>query len=177
MPAGTLSRQLPVGLIGASAAEPGGEAYRTAGQIAGALAGQGLAIICGGRHGVMEAACRGAAEAGGLAIGILGEDDLSRANAFATVQLPTGLGTADSPISAGPPAISRNRVIACAAGCLVAVAGGPGTADEIAHGGRFGKPVFGICGAPVADPASLYPAGDWERLVNDVVALFAPFAL
>lgn len=176
-PGGALARQLPVAIIGTSTAEPGDEAYRTAGQIAGALAHHGLAIICGGRHGVMEAACRGATEAGGLAIGILGEDDLSRANAFATVQLPTGLGTADNPAAPGPPAVSRNRVIACAAACLVAVAGGHGTADEIAHGGRYGKTVFGICGAPVADPATLYPAGDWERLVDDVVALFAPPAL
>ena len=35
------------------------------------LAERGAIVVCGGLGGVMEAACRGAAEAAGVAVGIL----------------------------------------------------------------------------------------------------------
>ena len=42
----------------------------------------GFAVICGGRHGVMEAVCRGASSAGGTSIGMLADSDASLANAY-----------------------------------------------------------------------------------------------
>ncbi len=167
-----IARRQPVGIIGSGTASPESEPYRTARDIAAALAARGLVIVCGGRGGVMEAACRGASDAGGLSLGILPGADLGEGNRFATLLLPTGLGTAQEPIVAGPERISRNRVIASVASCLVAVAGSVGTADEIDHALSFGKTVYGICEAPLPNavgPAFRYGADDWRALVQAVL--------
>lgn len=125
---------MPVGIIGPRAATD--EQLCTADSIASALASAGIALLCGGKGGVMEAAARGARKANGIVIGLLPEEDAKQANPYLTVALPTGLG------------ITRNALIARASLCLVAVGGGLGTLSEIALGLQWGKPVFGICGAP-----------------------------
>jgi hypothetical protein len=119
---------LPVGMIG-----PGDGGIReceAAHLVASILASAGVPIVCGGRGGVMEAAARGASEAGGIAIGILPDEDLSGANRYLTVALPTGIGE------------MRNALIARSAICLVAIGGGMGTVSEKALGLKWRKPVF-----------------------------------
>lgn len=129
--------RVPVGVIGPRAATPAQiEAAREVGR---GVARMGLALICGGRAGVMEGACRGAAEAGGIAIGVLPDTDPAEANAHATVVLATGIGEA------------RNAVIARAALCLVAIGDNFGTLSEVAFGRQFGKLVVGLEGAPRVD--------------------------
>ena len=145
--------RLPVGIIGAGVVGPESKPYRAAYEVAFGLARAGLVILCGGRFGVMEAACKGARDAGGISIGLLPGTDLSEVNPYATILLPTDLGSLREPISREPD-ISRNRVIASAARCLVAVGGGPGTANEIKHALLFGKTVLGICGAPEPEPSA-----------------------
>ncbi len=125
---------MPVGVIGPRAATD--EQLRVAEQVAHALTRAGMAIVGGGKGGVMEAAARGAHRAGGIAIGLLPEDDAEGANPYLSVALPTGLG------------ITRNALIARASLCLVAVGGGLGTLSEIALGLQWGKPVFAVCDAP-----------------------------
>ncbi len=125
---------MPVAMIGPRVATD--EQLRTAEAIAYALAGAGIALLCGGKGGVMEAAARGARKANGIVIGLLPEEDAKQANRYLTVALPTGLG------------ITRNALIARASLCLIAVGGGLGTLSEIALGLQWGKPVFGIRGAP-----------------------------
>jgi uncharacterized protein (TIGR00725 family) len=98
--------------------------------IARRLARCGLAIVCGGRGGVMEAASRGGFEAGGTVIGLLPENDDQAANAYLTVAIPTGMGE------------MRNALIARSSLCLVALGGGMGTLSEMAFGLKLGKPVF-----------------------------------
>ena len=95
------------------------------------IAQAGGVLVCGGRGGVMEAACRGAAGAGGIAVGIL-PGDVSGANPFCTVTIPTGLG------------IARNAVVVSSAGAVIAVGGAYGTLSEIAMALKIGRPVFGI---------------------------------
>jgi len=80
----------------------------------------------------MEAACRGAKEAGGLTVGILPGTDRAAANAFVDVAVPTGLGEA------------RNALVVRAADALVAVGGGYGTLSEIALALKAGKRVVGF---------------------------------
>jgi len=118
----------PVGLIGPGDADA--ELCAAAQYIAFALASAGLSIVCGGRGGVMEAAARGASEAGGIAIGLLPEDDDRAANAYLSVAIPTGMGE------------MRNALIARCSLCLVAVGGGMGTLSEMALGLKLGKRVF-----------------------------------
>ncbi|CAB3968133.1 lysine decarboxylase [Burkholderia aenigmatica] len=131
---GERRHRMPVGVIGPRDAT--GEQMRVAERVAHALAASGIAIVGGGKQGVMEAAARGAHAAGGCAIGLLPEEDARDANPYLTVALPTGLG------------ITRNALIARASLCLIAVGGGLGTLSEIALGLQWGKPVFTICDAP-----------------------------
>jgi uncharacterized protein (TIGR00725 family) len=96
------------------------------------LALAGIGIVCGGRGGVMEAACRGAWEAGGLTVGVLPGDSGAEGNAYLSVVLPTGLGEA------------RNVVVVRAGDAVIAIGGGLGTLSEIAHALRLRKPVVAL---------------------------------
>nr|WP_120343225.1 TIGR00725 family protein [Paraburkholderia fungorum] len=125
---------MPVGLIGPR--EASAEQLDAARRLACALAETGMALLCGGKGGVMEAAACGARMADGVVIGLLPEDDATEANQYLTVALPTGLG------------IARNALIARASICLIAVGGGLGTLSEIALGLQWNKPVFTVLGAP-----------------------------
>ncbi len=87
------------------------------------------ALVSGGTTGVMEAASRGAKEAGGLTIGILPGLDRAAANAWVDVALPTGLGTA------------RNLIDARGCDALVMIGGGAGTLMELAIAYQVGRPV------------------------------------
>ena len=164
----------PVGIIGSGDEPMNSEGYRTAREIAQRLAEANIAVLCGGRAGIMEAACKGASDGGGVSIALMPSLEIE-ANEYATFVLKTDLGRLDDPIAEGPPLVSRNRVIAGASTCLVAVCGGSGTANEIAHALNFGKTVFGICGAP--DPGPEPPVTDAMRAnyhrdlsVDDVMA-------
>src|SRR4051812_25570799 len=105
---------------------------RLAEDVGRGLASAGAVVVCGGRGGVMEAACRGAAGAGGMAVGILPGVDRAEANEFVTVAIATGLGEA------------RNALVARAADALVAVGGAYGTLSEIALALAAGTPVVAL---------------------------------
>ena len=96
------------------------------------LAARGAVLVCGGLGGVMEAACRGAKDAGGRTVGILPGTDRAAANPFVDTAIPTGLGEA------------RNALVVRAADGLIAVGGGYGTLSEIALALKAGKPVVGL---------------------------------
>ncbi len=96
------------------------------------LAEAGCTVVTGGLGGVMEAASRGAAEAGGLVVGILPSSRTEDANPWVRVPVATGLGDA------------RNAVLADTADAFVAVAGSWGTLSEIAFALKRGKRVVGL---------------------------------
>jgi len=123
----------PIGVIGPRAASD--SQLSTAETIGAGLARMGLPVICGGRQGVMEAAAKGASDAGGISVGLLPEPDAREANRYLTVAIATGIGAA------------RNALIARAAFCLVAIGDSYGTLSEVALGLQFGKRVFGLDGA------------------------------
>ena len=135
-----------------------GETYLCAAAfaIAQRLARCGLAIVCGGRGGVMEAASRGAFEAGGMVIGLLPENDDAAANPYLSVALPTGMGE------------MRNALIARSSLCLVAVGGGMGTLSEMAFGLKLGKPVF--CLYPEFALPGAVAVADADDMVQKVLA-------
>jgi uncharacterized protein (TIGR00730 family) len=59
-----------VAVFGSSEPRPGEAAYETARQVGRLLGREGITVVTGGYGGVMEAACRGARENGGKAIGV-----------------------------------------------------------------------------------------------------------
>jgi uncharacterized protein (TIGR00725 family) len=112
--------------------EPAADELATAEAVGRELGRRGAVLVCGGLGGAMEAACRGASEAGGATVGILPGNDRSAANRFVDFAIPTGLGEA------------RNVLVVRCADALVAVGGAYGTLSEIAFGLKAGKPVVGI---------------------------------
>ena len=98
----------------------------------------------------MEAACRGAKEAGGLTVGLLPGPDRSAANRWVDVAVATGLGEV------------RNSLVVRAADALIAVGGGYGTLSEVALALRTGKTVVGL--------------GSWD-IEGVVIARSAPEAV
>ena len=129
--------RIPVGVIGPR--EATARQLGAAEEVGRGLALMGHALVCGGRQGVMEAVCRGAAGAGGTTIGILPDADPSFANPHVGIVLATGIGEA------------RNALIARAAFCLVAIGDSFGTLSEVAFGRQFGKLVVGLHGAARID--------------------------
>ncbi len=96
------------------------------------LGAAGAVVVCGGRGGVMAAASRGAASAGGAVVGMLPGDDRSDANEWVSVAIPTGLGEL------------RNGLIVRSADAMVAVGGSYGTLSEVALGLQAGLKVYGL---------------------------------
>ena len=88
----------------------------------------------------MEAACRGAREAGGLTVGLLPGLDDADANPYLSLALVTGLGPA------------RNAVIAQAGCAMISIAGSYGTLSEIALALKKGKPVISLGSWNLVDP-------------------------
>ncbi len=125
-----LPRRPIIGVIGAS--RPSAEEAALAEAVGRAVGRAGAILLCGGLGGVMEAACRGAKEAGGLTVGILPTEDAADANPFVDVPVATGIGEA------------RNAIVARAPDALVAVGGGYGTLSEIALALKGGKRVVGL---------------------------------
>ena len=96
------------------------------------IARRGAVLVCGGRGGVMEAACRGAKAEGGTTVGILPGADRSEANRYVDIAIVTGLGEA------------RNAIVVRTADAVVAVSGGYGTLSEIGLALKMGRPVVGL---------------------------------
>src|SRR4051812_47437674 len=119
-----------IAVVGAGDASA--EEERAAEAVGRGLGEAGAIVVCGGRGGVMEAACRGAKSAGGTTLGILPGYDRGDANEFVDVAVATGLGEA------------RNALVVRAADAVIAVGGEWGTLSEIALALRAGKRVVGL---------------------------------
>lgn len=151
--------RVPIGVIGPREA--------TQRQLAAALelgewlARCGLVVLCGGRQGVMQAVCEGAARNGGVSVGLLPDTDPALANAFVTIPIATGIGEA------------RNALIARASLCLVAIGDSYGTLSEMALGRHFGKLVLGLEGAATVEGVEhiASPQAALERIARLVLAL------
>jgi uncharacterized protein (TIGR00725 family) len=89
-------------------------------------------VLTGGRTGVMEAASRGAKQAGGLTVGILPGNSPQDANPYVDVPIATGLQDA------------RNAIVARASEIVIAIAGEYGTLAEIALALKMGRRVIGL---------------------------------
>ena len=123
---------LYVAVIGPGDADD--EVYGLAREVGRLAAGRGGVVVSGGLAGVMEAASRGATEAGGVSIGVLPHEDRRRANPYLSYSIPTGVGEA------------RNLAVVCSADAVICVGGGYGTLSEIGLAKKTGRPVVVLRG-------------------------------
>ena len=159
-----LSLKPLVGIIGEREASP--ENSLRAYTVGHLLAEHGFAIICGGLGGVMEAACRGACDAGGLTLGILPGVDAAEANPYVQIAIVTGLNEA------------RNLLIVRSALALIAIGGDYGTLSEMAFALKMRKPVIALHSwqpeRPGVSHPTLYPAQTPEEAVERLLQLVGP---
>ncbi len=153
---GNMKNKTIVAVIGGRSAGAG--LLAEAESVGRVLAEHGVIVLTGGLGGVMEAASKGASEAGGLALGILPGESTLEANPHVSVPVATGLG------------IARNVIIARTADALIAVGGEYGTLSEIAHALQLKKPVAGIGSWDIDGVIQAKDAGEACRIVFAALA-------
>ena len=113
----SMDRTKLISIIGGAAPPP--EALVAAEEVGKLLAERGMGVVCGGLSGVMEAACKGAYQAGGLTVGILPSYREADANQYVKISIPTGLGYV------------RNALVVRAGRAVIAIDGSYGTLNEM----------------------------------------------
>ena len=146
-----------VGVVGPS--EASADELADAEAVGRALAERGHVVLCGGHGGVMEAVARGAAQAGGIVVGLLPGSDRSAANPHVTVAIPTGLGE------------MRNALLVRSSDVVVSVGGSWGTLSEVALAVRTGVPVVALRGWSLPGDPSLHPVSTVDEALRLVDAL------
>ena len=121
-----------VSIIGGDVRSCDEEDCSRAEEIGKRLARLGVTIVCGGRGGVMEAACKGARSEGGTTIGILPSGSREEGNEYLDHAIVTDLG------------VLRNSLVVLNGDVVIAVDGSYGTLSEIALAQHYGKKIFGL---------------------------------
>jgi len=116
-------------VIGSGRLELGSEVAQLAEEVGRRLAEAGVTVVCGGLGGVMEAASRGAARAGGEVIGIVPGVSVEDANQHCTHVVASAIGCA------------RNLAVVASGDAVIAVGGEWGTLSEIGHARTFDRTV------------------------------------
>jgi uncharacterized protein (TIGR00725 family) len=132
-------RKVQISVIGASEGEP--EVLRDAEAVGRGIAEGGAVLVCGGLTGVMEAASRGAAEAGGTVVAVLPTLEPADANPYVTYAVATGIGHA------------RNLAVVASGDAVIAVGGEWGTLSEIAFARKLERPVVALDSWPLRNRA------------------------
>jgi uncharacterized protein (TIGR00725 family) len=121
-------RRRQVAVIGAGGCAQDSEPARLAEEVGRRLAEAGVAVVCGGLGGVMEAVSRGAAEAGGTVVGIVPGHSIEEANRHCTQVVASGVGPA------------RNLAVVGSGDVVIAVGGEWGRSRRSATRGRSAAP-------------------------------------
>jgi len=121
---------MQIGVIGSG--ECSSKIKKLAEEVGREIARRGATLVCGGLGGVMEAAAKGAKEAGGLTVGILPGFHAEEANPYIDVVVVTGMSYA------------RNAIVVRSSDALIAIEGKYGTLSEIAFALQMRKPVIGL---------------------------------
>lgn len=98
------------------------------------LAQAGCSVVTGGLGGVMEAASRGASQAGGKVVAIVPQADREQANRYAGTVVATGIGNA------------RNLAVVASGDVVIALGGEWGTLSEIGLARKLGRQVILLTG-------------------------------
>ncbi|MBU6323521.1 LOG family protein [Patescibacteria group bacterium] len=95
------------------------------------LAQAGAIVVTGGKDGIMEAAAKGAKDAGGCTVGVVKGPARGTSNRFTDVEVVSGMEASGM----------DELLIAFMSDALIAIGGGAGTLQEIAIAYRNAKPV------------------------------------
>ena len=128
-------RKIQIAVIGYNKDRCTDVAKKMAYEVGKEVALAGAVLVCGGLGGVMESACKGAKENGGITVGIIPQEDFFYANEFCDIVLCTGIGYA------------RDFIVACSADGIIAVGGGVGTLIELGVGYMKKKVIVAIAGS------------------------------
>jgi len=134
-----MTRRTQISVIGGG--EGSDELLRKAEAVGRGIAEADAVLVCGGRGGVMEAASRGAAEAGGTVVGVLPTSSPEEANPYVTYAIATGIGHA------------RNLAVVGSGDAVIAIGGEWGTLSEIAFARRLERPVIALESWPLTNRA------------------------
>ena len=138
-----------IGVMGAGR-EIDAAARETAYRVGALVARHGWTLLTGGSaSGVMDAASRGAHDAGGLVIGVLKSDDAREASLAVDIAIKTGMGDA------------RNVINVLSSDVVIALPGGPGTVSEVALALKAGRPVVALGW----DPGAALRSSGGDRLL------------
>lgn len=152
-----------IGICGTSRADPITD--DVAERVGGLVAARGGIVVCGGLGGVMAAAARGAARAGGFSIGLLPGESADEAAADVSLAIPTGMGE------------MRNVLIVRACPVIIAIGGAYGTISEIALALRTGRPVIGLDTWEIRPPGGHIPDPGIRRATSPDEAVAMAFAV
>ncbi len=138
--------QRQVSVIGSGSCAQSSAPARLAEDVGRRLAELGIAVICGGRGGVMEAVSRGANRAGGTVIGIVPGTSLGEANPECTQVIASGVGAA------------RNLAVVASGEVVIAIGGEWGTLSEIGHARSIGRVVVALQSWTLSGPEMMREA-------------------
>jgi len=125
-----MPKKIYIGVIGANFCHK--KVAKLAYEVGEEIAKTGAILVCGGLGGVMEAACQGAKESGGMTIGIIPGVKKSDANPYVDIPIVTGLGYA------------RNILVVRNSQAVIALPGKYGTLSEIAFCLNFKIPLISL---------------------------------
>jgi uncharacterized protein (TIGR00725 family) len=162
-----VKRGAQIAVIGSGGCGEETEAWQLAEEVGRLLAEAGMTVVCGGRGGVMEAAARGAAGAGGMVIGIVPWVSPDEANPYCTHIVATGTGHA------------RNLAVVASGAAVIAVGGEWGTLSEIGHARSIDRTVIALRSWQLSgrgnmkDAPGVIPAATAEEAVAAALAAVA----
>ena len=147
-----------IAVFGSSGGRPGDAAYETARECGRLLAAAGYAVATGGYGGTMEAASRGAAEAGGRVIGVTAPAAFPGrpgANPWVQVEIPAGTIT------------ERIHLMLSGSAACIALDGSIGTLTELVMAWNLAF-VAGLAAAPPRPVLAVGPT--WAAVVGYLAA-------
>ena len=128
----SLPRKIQITIIGNNENGTTPELAKIAYETGMEIAKSGAVLITGGLNGVMKAASHGAKDGGGLAVGIIPQNDFSFANEYCDVVVPTGMG------------LARDFLTALSGDGVIIIGGGSGTLSETCAAYMHKKPIVAI---------------------------------
>ena len=118
-------------------------------EVGSEIAKNGYILVCGGKDGIMEAACKGAKENNGTTIGIIPDEIPEGGNKYLDIIIPTGIN------------YSRNFIVQNSGSAIIMIGGSYGTLSELAYALLFNKKVIAL-------------KSNWENIDKDIIIAKTP---